>query len=166
MRWLPWFILAYVAIGLQIGLSGPLRWHGASPDFVLIAAVFVALHAPREGALLGCFALGALHDLVSMQSMGLYALSYGLLGLAASGSAQAVYRGHPLTHFALTFLGGMICAVTILVHNWLRLPPPRTGVLTLTWSALYTALVAPLALGALHRLRRIFGFAATRRRVF
>lgn len=29
MRWIPYFILAYIAMGLDVGLSGVLRYQGA-----------------------------------------------------------------------------------------------------------------------------------------
>jgi len=39
MRWIVYFILAYVAIGLQAGLAPFLTWNGASPNFVLLAVI-------------------------------------------------------------------------------------------------------------------------------
>ncbi len=64
MRWPPFFILAYIVLGMQIGLSGIVNVHGAKPDFVLMAAIFIALNASRDPALLGCFILGLLRDLL------------------------------------------------------------------------------------------------------
>ena len=57
MRWLSWFILAYLALGLQSGLGSYIAWEGVPPNLVLIAVIFVALNAPREPALLGSFVM-------------------------------------------------------------------------------------------------------------
>src|SRR5690349_6692345 len=113
MRWLPYFILAYVTLGLQIGLGEYLSWHGARPNLVLVAVLFVALHAPRDAALLGCFSLGLLQDLLSQHPPGLYALSYGLVAMLAVGLQHVVDRDHPLTHAGLALAGGLITAVVL-----------------------------------------------------
>src|SRR5438874_13497519 len=97
MRWFAYCILAYVAIALQIGLAPYVRYRDAAPNLVLLAAVFVALNAPRDAALLGCFCLGVLQDLVTQQQPGLFALSYGLTGMLVFAAHQAVYREDPLT---------------------------------------------------------------------
>ena len=166
MAWPAYFILAYLAIGLQIGLGGHLRAWGAQPNFVRMCAAVIAINAPREPALLGCFALGLLQDLVAANTLGLYGLSYGLFALIAAGTGQSVYRGHPLTHFALTLLGGTIAALVVWVHGWIRLPADeRVGLLVMLWSAVYSALLAPVVLGLLHRARRAFAFQPPRRRV-
>src|SRR5271155_2385884 len=108
MRWLPFSILAYLVLGLQIGAarSVEIGSAGDQPDFILIAVVFVILNAPRDAALLGSFILGALEDLVSGQPFGLYALSYAMIALCLSQAMQAVYRDHPLTHFICVLFGG------------------------------------------------------------
>ena len=84
MRWLSYFILGYLAVALQIGLAPYLAYRGAVPNFVLLAAIFIAVNAPREAALLGCFMLGAMQDLVTQQPPGLFAFSYGLVSLLVS----------------------------------------------------------------------------------
>jgi rod shape-determining protein MreD len=166
MFWPAYFILAYVAVGLQIGLGPFLRVGGAIPNFVLMCVVFIAVNAPREPALLGCFALGVMQDLVSADTLGLYALSYGLFALMAAGSGQAVHRGHPLTHFALTLGGGLIAAFVLLIHSWLPFTrAPHLNVGTMLWSAVYSALWAPFIIWPLHRMHRSFGFQPPRRRV-
>jgi rod shape-determining protein MreD len=175
MRWLPYFILAYVTLGLQIGLGDYVSWHVARPNLVLIAVLFVALHAPRDAALLGCFSLGLLQDLLSQHPPGLYALSYGLVAMLAVGLQHVVDRDHPLTHAGLALAGGLLTAVVIALHTWLRppgarladgvaLPPVRGPVLPLFASAIYTALVAPGVLWVLHRFRRAFAFQGAYRK--
>ena len=163
MRWLPYLILAYVAIGVQIGAGEALRFRGAKPDLVLLAAVFIAMNAPREAGLLGCFVIGLLTDLVTVQPLGLYATAYGIVGLMVSGSQEIVYREHPLTHLFLAVVGAVLVACLVLLHGWARGGAPPAG--TLFGGALYTGLLAPVVIGILQRTKRAFAFESTRKRV-
>ena len=177
MRWLSWFILAYLAVALQIGLGPYIRYQGAAPNFVMLAAVFIAMNAPREPALLGCFCMGFMQDLIGQHPLGLYALCYGLLGMFVVGAQNVVYRDHPLTHFAITFTGAVMVAIVVLLHGWLRPPGPavqeadallapvRVSVGTEFTRVLYTSLLAPVVLGILGRVRRFFAFEASRRKI-
>src|SRR2546429_9086475 len=65
MRWLAYFIFAYLVLALQIGLAPYLAYQGAAPNFVLLAVVFIAINAPRDAAPLGCFSPGVLQDPLS-----------------------------------------------------------------------------------------------------
>lgn len=180
MRWLAYLILAYVAIAVQIGLSPYVRWRGAAPNFVLLAGVYIALNAPRDAALLGCFCMGLLQDLVTQQPPGLFAFSYGLTALLAVGSHHVVHREHLLTYFLLALLGGLITATVLLVHGWVHpaspqavggaggattLPAVRLSAGTEFLRALYTAALAPVVLGLLQRTKRFFAFQPQRRKV-
>jgi rod shape-determining protein MreD len=176
MRSLGYFILAYVALGLQVGVGRYLSWHDARPNLVLIAVVYLALHARREPALLGCFFVGLCQDLLSQQPPGLYALAYGLVGLVVSGTHQAIKRDHPLTHFALALVGGLMTAVLLAAHTLLRpagparvvgdmaAPPLRGDLLPLFVSAGYTALLAPVLLWVVGRVARAFALHGHYRR--
>jgi rod shape-determining protein MreD len=177
MRTLGYFILAYVALGLQLGLGRYLSWHDAKPNLVLIAVVYIALHARREPALLGCFFVGLCQDVLSQQPPGLFALSYGLVGLVVSGTHQAIKRDHPLTHFGLALAGGLMTASLLAAHALLKppgpgrvvddaaaVPPLRTDLLPLFVSAGYTAVLAPVLLWVLGRLTRAFAFQGHYRR--
>jgi rod shape-determining protein MreD len=161
MRWFPVLFLAYVAIGIQAGISGEVRVHGFGPNLGLLVIVFVALGAPREQALLACVLIGGMQDLATQQAPGLYALSYGLVAYLVVGLQNVVYRQHPLTHATLVLLGGMISALVIWLHG--RIVPPRVSIVLLLGTAIYTAMLAAPALWALQRSRRVFGMHAMRR---
>src|SRR4029077_7453097 len=107
MRWLPFFILAYIILGLQLGLSGYAQYRGAAPNLGLLAVVFISLNAPRDQALLGSFLLGAMQDLVTLQPMGLYAFTYGLIAMLVNALSQVAYREHPLTQLVMALIGGV-----------------------------------------------------------
>ena len=176
MRWISYFILAYVALGLQTGMGRAMQVKNAGPNLVLLAVVFVGMNAPREAALLGAFVLGALQDLTSQGTMGLYCLSYALVAMFVVTARQALYREHPLTHFSLTLSGGLITAAVLAIHGWLRPPAAgmgdgphaaaaavRPAVLPLFYTAIYSAILAPIVLGVLQRMKRVFGFVPGRR---
>jgi rod shape-determining protein MreD len=161
MRWFPVLLLAYVAIGIQAGISPVVRIHGFGPNLGLLVIVFVALGAPREQALLACVLIGAMQDLATQQAPGLYALSYGLIAWLIVGLQNVVYRQHPLTHATLVLLGGIISGLIIWIHG--RIVPPRAALSMVPGTAIYTAILAVPALWALQRSRRAFGMSSQRR---
>ena len=162
MRWFAYFILAYLALGLQIGLAGHVQVGGAWPNFVLLAAIFIAINAPRDAALLGCFGLGLIQDMTTEHPMGLFAFSYGIVAMFAVSTQQVVYRGHPLTHFSMALVGALMTGFIILMHGWIR--GPRQSPLDVFYAALYTAVLAPIVLGLLGKVRKAFSFQPPRKK--
>ena len=167
MRWLAWFILAYVALGLQVGLAPHLRYQGAAPNFVLLAVVYIGINAPRDAALLGGFCLGVVQDLATQQPPGLFALSYGMVAMILVASHHLTSREHPLTHFSLALTGGLVTAAVLLIHSWIHPPAPgvRLSVGTEFTRVIYTALLAPFVIGVLQRVKKFFAFDSQRRKV-
>lgn len=178
MRWFSVLILAYLAIAVQSGLEGMVWPGGGGPNLALLAAVYIAVNAPRDPALLGCFVIGLMQDLVSQQPLGLFAVSYGLMGWLVNSTGQVVYRAHPLTHVALALLGSAVTMAMILLAGWIHppaaggvsaggaaLPAVRVSAGGLLGNALWTAVAAPIMLGILHRLRKWFAFEPGRRKI-
>lgn len=163
MRWLSFFILAYLAVAIQSGLGGYAQIHGASPDLVLLAAVFLCLNAPADAALLGCFILGLVHDLLTLQPLGSYALAYGLFALLAVKAREELPRRSPLSHAILALVGGLITGAILVLQGWIH--PPGLSLLPAFISALYTAILAPVIVWILQRFGRLFAFAPQRRRL-
>src|SRR4051812_23857240 len=165
MRGMAYFILAYVALGAQVGLAPYLRI-GAPPNLVLPAVIFIALNAPKEPALLGCFGLGLMQDMLTQQSLGVYALSYGLIGIFVIGTQNLLYRDHPLTHVIVAFIGSIICSILLIAHDVVRYrgleADRRIAISKLLYMTLYTTIVAPLVLWILQRMRRSFRFQKRR----
>lgn len=161
MRWLYWLILAYFVLVLQAGLAPFVAWQGVPPNLVLIVVVFFALNAPREPALIACFSLGLMQDLLTAQPLGFDAFACGLVAILVQLTQPAVYREHPLTHFMLTLGGGVIVSALILAQGWLYQTSPPLGVLIT--HTLYTAALAPLLLWPLQRLKGLFSFQPPRR---
>lgn len=171
MRLIPFLILAYVAIGMQLGLGSLLAFGGSPPNFVLLAVIFIAVQAPREPALLGCFALGLIHDLVSQHPLGLHALAYGLSAILIVSAQSAFQRDNPLAHVLLALASGIIVMVVILLNQRFKpavavaaaeaenaLPPIGMRAGALIWGVIWTTILAPVVLWPLSHLRRPFGF--------
>ena len=125
MRWLTYFILAYLALGMQVGLGDYVSYQGATPNFVLLAAIFIAINAPRDAALLGASRMGAMHDLLTQQPPGLFALAYGLVGLMVAGTQPGRLPRAPADALFDGAGGGIVVAVILLVHSWIHPPGPR-----------------------------------------
>jgi rod shape-determining protein MreD len=175
MRWLTYFILAYVAVGVQVGLRGYVDVKGAEPNLVLLVVIYVAVNAAKEAALLGAFMLGLMQDLLTIQPLGVWAVCYGLVAMFVISTHEVVYREHPLTHFSLALMGGILCAVVLVVHGWIyplfwgRGMTPSghnpemvvgrgAGVGKLIVGVFYTAVLAPFVLGVLLRVKKAFAF--------
>ena len=137
--------------------------------------VFIALNAPRDEALLGAVLLGGMQDLVTLQPLGLYAFSYGLVAAVMTPLAKVVEKAHPATQFATVLAGGLVTAAVLLVQSRWRpiapamldagvvVPAVRLSIRVQGVVVLYTALLAPVVLGVLQRLQKLFDFEPTRR---
>lgn len=178
MRWMVWFIFAYVLLGVQLGLGGFVQIGGAWPNLVLLGVIFIAINAPREPALLACFCMGALQDLLTQQPFGVYALAYGIVALLLAPMRSVVHRKHPLTHILLALAAAVAVGIVQLLQGWIHppamvgaaegsklLPAARISVVLIFKNALYTAVVAPVVLGILQRMTGLFAFEPVRRRV-
>jgi rod shape-determining protein MreD len=163
MRWLTYFILAYLALGVQLALSGYIEVGGAAPNFILLAVIFIAVNGVREQVLLGSFVLGLLQDMLTLHPIGTWAVAYGLVALFVVSTQEVVYKEHPLTHFSLALMGGILCGVVLSVHEWVYpmlhgKGTGQVGSVALFASALYSAILAPIVLGILQRMKGTFGF--------
>lgn len=155
MRWFSFIILAYLMLGVQLGLGGIA--HIGRVDFVLIAAAFIAINARRDVALPACFVLGLLHDLLGgISPIGAYALAYSMVALMIAGTDRALAAEHPFTHFIITFIGGIVAMIVLMIIGW------RWGAPLPFWGSVagvfYTSIIALPVMWALNKMRRTFRF--------
>jgi rod shape-determining protein MreD len=152
LRWLSFILLAYVMLGLQVGL-----YAFAPINFVLIAVVFIVVNATREPAVIACFILGVLHDLiVGAGPIGQYALAYCCVALLVAGDERAIASDHPATHFLVTLFGSIIVAIVLKILSvWHGI---GTSILTDLLTGFYTAIAAVVVLYVLSKLRKKFRF--------
>jgi len=163
MRWLTYFILAYVAVGVQSGSAHALAIGSALPNFALLAVIFIALNAPRDIALTAAFFIGLFQDICTGTPVGLYAFSYGIVAMFVISTQQIVYREHVITHFSVALIGGLMVAALVLLQSALR-DPITAPAMPLFYGAIYTAVLAPLVIGILNRIRKVFQFQPRRSR--
>jgi len=101
--------------------------------------------------------------MLTLHPIGTWAVAYGLVGMFVASTQEVVYRGHPLTHFSLALLGGILCGVVLTFHEWVYpmihgKGSGQGGAVALFAGALYTAILAPIVLGVLQRMKSTFGF--------
>ncbi len=164
MRLLPYILLAYIALGVQSGLGVLWTEGGSSPNLVLIAAIFIATHATRSAALLGCFCMGLMQDLLTLQPLGLYAFSYGLIALMLIGSQPALKRANALVHILTALFSATVVMLIVLINQFFLTPAgePHPGAWPMFKGVLLTTLLAPLLLWLLHKTRKAFVFDSGR----
>lgn len=171
MRWTPFFILVYLVFGIQLGLGGIVH---NSPNFALLAAIFIAVNAHHDSALGGCLFIGLLADLSSqLAPFGVGMASFALVGMLVISLQEIVYRDHILTHVSLGLICGLFYALLQITHAALygfifarmnHKPSPWNAapLKFLAMQALYTALAAPIALALLKKVKKRFGFRPLR----
>ena len=162
MRWLPFYILAYLFVAVQFALGGALRWGAWTPNIVLLFLLFIGMHAPVEQALMAGFMLGLMHDVIASHGIGTYALSYAIIGAIAVQLRAVMYSDHLVTHVAMPLLLGTGLLVYLLVRQWLRnfyfAPVADVGFRSGMMSVLITSVLAVPVIGLLRKFRRPFSF--------
>ena len=186
MRWSAFFIFALLALLLELGL-GPLwtlpvgPYLDAAPSLVLILAVFVGLHAPREAAYGALFVLGVLTDLSRPLAVVEPVRDIVLLGPATLGYVAAtyvlmqfrtiVYRDSPVTMAVMTFAAGLAVHLVLVMLLMLRRLLPTDEVPDFDGSAqllqrvinvIYSAILAAPATLLLRRTQRWWAFIPAR----
>ena len=161
MRVLPFAILALAALVLQVAVAPHLALTSAryQPQLPVILMVFISLYARSDPALLGSWTLGLLVDLASVGPLGGFAFSYALCSLGILAVRSSLFRGHPMSHFILTFASATFAEILVLVR--LLLPDrvqPHALLLAPLAIGLYTALLAPYAMLLLNLFRRSLRF--------
>lgn len=174
MRWLTFFLLLYFATALQAAHLG--QWSELGYfhiEYILTLAVFYALFAEKDSALLACFWCGLMVDLTSQSLVGLDALVVAMIGLGIVSVRMQLFRNSVLGQMVVTFCAVLLflAGSTGLEHLALALagrPEPITHALAYTGiilsSALYTAAVAPWIFRGLFLLGDMLGFDGQHRR--
>lgn len=128
MSWVAFGVLAWIVLGLELGLRELLQLGaaGIAPSFVLPLMVFVALWAPTWTSVGAAMLLGLLLDLVSPVALegggGAVVVGPHVLGMLLGAALvlnlrQVVIRRNPLTQLVLTILaGGAVGVVVVFLH--------------------------------------------------
>ena len=189
MNWIAFVVIAYVCVGLELGLRPILDLGGGgAPSFVVPLMVFVALGAPHVATLWAALALGLLIDLTSPLAfqersgeawvIGPYAIGYVLAAQVMLSLRGVVVRKHPLTLAGLALVASLVIHVCVtFLHSIRSAYDPiawdlSAQLVSRLFSSLWTALSALAMWAVLSRVSRFMEFqapgawAASQRRVF
>lgn len=169
MNWIAFAAVAWISLGLELGLRDALQLGNSSiaPSFALLLVLFVAMWAPLPTVIGASLTIGVLVDLTrlvpvegsqSIAVLGPHALGY-LLGAYAVVTLRAiVFRKSLLTIAILCLIGGSVAASVIAALLTVRSTTDASVLIfpgQLLWeglgSAVYSA-VAALFLSPLQRL--------------
>jgi len=177
MNWLVFAIVSYLFLLMQVGLTplfGVFDAQGASPNFLLILAVFIGLSAQSKTVAWGMLTLGILANLIPGPEptgtiLGPVALGYLAGAFAILQLRTLVFRESVVSLSIMVFLVGIIIQlVIVMLYTGRGLPlllnepiPNWNAIDELFqrfWELLYSAIAAvPLGF-ILIRLQRIFNF--------
>lgn len=178
MNWLAFALLAWLALGMQLGLA-PLLSPGSgsvSGSFVIPVLVYVALHAPSRTAVWAALVLGVLIDLTSPMPRGdggeAYVLGPHAIGCFAAAHFTLAARGlvikrNPIAFTVLCVLAAAVAAVIAVAFFTARSLYPGDPIawsagselLTRLGSALFTGLFALVLTLPFALLTPFMGFA-------
>lgn len=117
MRWLTFAVCAVGVLTLQTTLAGLLSVGPVRPDWVFVLVVFFALYCPRNEAFLAAWLLGFGVDLLSIERLGLMAITYGITAILINAVREVVFLKSAVTHFVVTLCGGLILGAMLGVYR-------------------------------------------------
>ena len=174
MRWLTFFLLLYFATALQAAHLGQWSEFGYFHiEYIFMLAVFYALFAEKDSALLACFWCGLMYDLTGQTIVGLEAILAGMIALGIVSIRMHIFRSSVLGQMVITFLAVLLFLTGRVVFGHVALyfagrPVPIINVLAyigvILSSSLYTAAVAPWMFRVLFLLGDVLGFDMQHRR--
>jgi rod shape-determining protein MreD len=166
MRWMTFFILAYIAAVLQSTLLGLLTGAavgGATANLLLALALYYALAARRVEAPWACMTLGLIADLGSSYPFGVYTAAFGAVGWGVCRIRAQLFGEHPISVLIVSLVLTAVVELTAGTVALLRLPADARPWGRLAGTALLTAIFTAMAAVPLHwllrrqRARRILG---------
>jgi len=168
MKWLPFAILAVIAIVCQTTVVQAMAVRSVWPEWTFILAVHYALWGAWPDAAIAAWLLGLIVDLQTAppDPIGLHAFCYGAAAWAILRVRQVVFRDHPVTHVVVTLVFTLAIQVLIgIYHGWKRSGSAGSEGLWLTalFIAIYTAVWAPFLHWPLIRIGRWTGLRTVRR---
>ena len=162
MRWIRFFLVAYIVVAVQFALRGALGWGVWTPNLVFLLVVFVGMHALIEPAMIAGLVLGLMHDVIASHGIGTYALAYTILAAIAVQLRGVMYSDHIVTHVMMPFALGLLLLLYLLLRQWLRnlyFPFDHPVSFGAGFASLVvTTILAVPALWLLRHFRRAFAF--------
>jgi len=178
MNWLLFIFLAYLAVAVQLGLSGLLqigsRFGVIQPRLELIVLAAAAMAGGTRPVITACVILGLVVDLATTHAggavvVGPYTLGFTVAAIVVLQLRLALMGGHPLSIALSVFAAGLAVALIVTAIWTVRAamlghPAYYSGLAELTdrlLGSIYTAVIAlPLA-WPLRRLLPALGGGST-----
>ncbi len=174
MRWITFFLLLYLATALQAAHLA--QWSEVGYfhlEYLVLLAIFYALFAEEDSAILAGFWCGLVYDLTSQSLLGSEALMLGLIALGLVKIRKHIFRNNALSQIVMTFLAVIIFLVGRTAIDsgvsWafgqpgVAISPVLFAGVTFS-SAVYTAVIAPLMFRLIFLLGPLLGFEAPHHR--
>ncbi len=167
MRWLTFFILAYVATVLQstlLGLMTGATVGGATVNLLFILALYYALSARKSDAPWACMALGLMADLASSYPFGVYAAAFAVAGWGVTRIRSHLVGEHPISVLFMSFILTFLLEVIVGAVAFKSRTPWGYLLSTALLTAVFTAVAAVPVHWLLrrNRSRRMLGMPAGR----
>ncbi len=171
MRWATFGLVLYVVMVLHTAAAPFVAVNGIRPNLLAILAVYVALAARSQDALLACWVVGMATDLCSQSyrghgNVGVNALALGLVGLGIVKVREYTFRDSVVTHLVFTFGATLLLSMAVGAHLcWVRddWDPFGRAVAASIYAAIYTGVLAPYGHWCLHKLRGLMGIGTSHR---
>jgi rod shape-determining protein MreD len=164
MRELPYIVLLIVCLVIQVAVLNGLGVMGAAPNLLFIVALYAALFAPKNHAVLAAVMAGLACDIFASGRFGVHALLFGALAAVLVHVREKVFKEHPIIQAVIAFaaLGAIEAAGAFAAK--LQYGDASFGALIASGvlGALWTAALVPFALALLVKFNRKMGFIQKR----
>src|SRR5258706_1416880 len=124
------------------------------PDLALVLCVYLGLHHPTVGAVVGSFMLGYSVDVFSSPVLGINCLAMSLVFLTAYLSSRAIWVQSPVLGVLVVFLATWVKGAALMTVWSAFLPMDGFGVGSLKYILFYAILASVLAPGLVSLLKR------------
>jgi rod shape-determining protein MreD len=150
-------VLIVVIVIVQVAVFPHLRLFGVVPDLGLLVALAVGYQeGPELGAIVG-FAAGFGYDLFLETPLGLQAMSYAIVGYGIGVAESGLFRSPRWLPSFLGAAGGLAGGLILIALGVLAgvdAVKGTHGVITVSYAALYDAILAPFVF---FLVRRVLG---------
>lgn len=124
------------------------------PDLTLVLCVYLGLHHPTVGAVVGSFMLGYSVDVFSSPVLGINCLAMSLVFLTAYLSSRAIWVQSPVLGVLVVFLATWVKGAALMTVWSTFLPMDRLGAGSLKYILFDALLASVLAPGLFALLKR------------
>jgi len=172
VRWISFAIVLYAAAVFQSAAAPYLSLYSVRPNLLVVLAVFYALEARRDDAMLACWMIGLVMDLTGLSyvhhgvsNVGLCALGLGLMSVVIVKLRELTFRESVWSQLFFCFAAQAALFALIALHMAYALHTWEHFGRVVRWglyAAVYTAVVAPYGHWVLRQFRGTLGVGAGR----